>query len=190
MTRVARLLAGLALLVSATGGALALTAAPAAACSCVQPSTDFLDTHDVAFSGVVIDRRESGRDLIVTVRTDRVFKGEVTKRVDVVGGTKGDTCGLEAQLDDPLIVFGSLVDGEVTSNLCSTVTAPGEAYREVLAELGAGTPPSDGYMRTESRTLGLTHDQFAAGRAILGVLGLAFMGYFAFRSWRAQRRTT
>jgi hypothetical protein len=35
----------------------------------------------------------------------------------------------------------------------------------------------------------VTHDQFVAGRAILGVLGLVLLGYFVFRAWRARRRT-
>lgn len=190
MIGLARLLAGLVLLVSTTAGALVLTAGPAAACSCVGPSVDFLDTHDVAFSGVVTNRRASGDELILTLRADRVFKGEVTKRVDVVSGGAGDTCGLDAQDDDHLLVFGTLAKGEVTSNLCSSVTAPDKAYREILVELGDGTAPTAGYMRAERRTLGLTHEQFAAGRAILGVLGLALLGYFAFRAWRARRRTT
>ncbi len=190
MKVVARLLAGLVLLVSTTAGALVATAGPAAACSCVQPSLEFLETHDVAFSGVVTNRRESGDELIVTLRTDRVFKGEVTKRVDVVGGTDGDTCGLEAEDGDRLLVFGTLVDAEVTSNLCSSITAPGKAYREILAELGDGTEPPAGYLKAERRTLGLSYDQFSAGRAILGALGLIALGYFVLRAWRARRRTS
>jgi len=185
----ARLLAGLAVLVSTTAGMLVLTAGAAAACSCVQPSIDFLDTHDVAFSGVVTSRREAGDDVILTLRADRVFKGEVTKRVDVVGGGQRDTCAMEAQDGDRLIVFGSMVDAEVTSGLCSSVTAPGKAYREILAELGEGTAPPAGYMKAERRTLGLTYEQFAAGRAILGAFGLAVLGYFVLRAWRARRRT-
>lgn len=190
MTVFARLLAGLVVLLAATAGALALTAGPAVACSCVNPSADFIDTQDVAFSGVVTDRREAGDDAILTFRTDLVFKGEVTKRVDVVSGGKGDTCGLDAHVDDRLLVFGQLVDGEVTSNLCSSMAAPGKAYREITAELGKGTAPTPGYTKAARRGPGLTYEQFSAGRAILGVLGLAGLGYFAFRFWRARRRTT
>lgn len=188
-TTLARLLAGLAVLVSTTAGALVLTAGPAVACSCVEASIDLLDTHDVAFSGVVTSRREPGDDVILTLRTDRVFKGEVTKRVDVVGGGEGDTCSMAAQEGDRLLVFGSMVDAEVTSNLCLSVTAPGKDYREIVAGLGEGTAPTAGYMKAERRTLGLTYEQFAAGRAILGALGLAVLGYFVFRAWRARRRT-
>lgn len=35
----------------------------------------------------------------------------------------------------------------------------------------------------------MTYDEFSAGRAILGVLGLTAMGYGLFRAWRARRRT-
>lgn len=35
----------------------------------------------------------------------------------------------------------------------------------------------------------MTYDQFAAGRAILGAVGLAVLGYLVFRAWRARRRT-
>lgn len=190
MIGLARLLAGLVMLVSTTAGALVLTAGPAAACSCAEASVDLLDTNDVAFTGVVTSLRESGGDVIVTLRTDRVFKGEVTKRVDVVGGGQRDTCAMEAQEGDRLLVFGAVVEGDVTSSLCGSVTAPGKPYPEILAELGEGTAPTAGYMRAERRTLGLTYEQFAAGRAILGALGLAVLGFFVFRAWRARRRTS
>jgi hypothetical protein len=188
--RLARLLVGLALLVSTTAGALVLTAAPAAACSCVGPSTDLLDTHDVAFSGVVTNQRASGDELILTLRADRVFKGEVTRRVDVLGGDEGSTCRIEAGDDDRLLVFGTVAKGQVTSSLCSTVTARDKAYRELRTELGEGTAPTAGYMEVERRPLGLTYEQFAAGRAVLGALGLILIGLLVFRAWRARRRTT
>ncbi|UUZ60982.1 hypothetical protein [Nocardioides sp. B-3] len=79
----------MALLLSGMIGTLLLTSAPANA-SCAEPSADHLDTSDVVFSGVVSGLRESGDDRITTVRVDRVFKGEVTKRVDVVSaGDRG-----------------------------------------------------------------------------------------------------
>lgn len=186
---IARLLAALGLIVATIVGTVLITAAPASACSCVVPSIDFLDTHDVAFSGVVADRRTPGDEAILKVRTDRVFKGEVTQRIDVVGDSSDAACGLEAKSGDQVLVFGSLVDGEVTSNLCLTVSAPGESYSQLLAELGEGAEPTAGYMRVRRGALGLTYEQFLAGRAILGVLGLISLGYIAFQVWRARRRT-
>ncbi|WP_107766287.1 hypothetical protein [Nocardioides terrigena] len=44
-----------------------------------------------------------------------------------------------------------------------------------------------------SDSVGLTYDQWRTGRLVLGVLGLAFLGFFVFRALRArwsQRRTT
>lgn len=190
MSALARALAAAVLLVATTGGALLVSAAPAAACSCTQPSAELLDTHDVVFSGVVTDRRESGGAGIVTLRIDRVFKGDVTRRVDVVDEEPDSTCGLDAEVGADLVVFGRLVDTEVTSNLCLTVTANDGAYDQVLADLGEGTAPSPGYMKAERRTLGLTYEQFSAGRAILGVLGLSALAYFVLKAWRARRRTS
>ena len=178
------------LLVTTTGGALLVSAAPAAACSCTQPSAELLDTHDVVFSGVVTNRRESGGAGIVTLRTDRVFKADVSRRVDVVDEEPDSTCGLDAEEGDRLLVFGRLVDTEVTSNLCLIVSADDEAYDEVLADLGEGTAPSPGYMEAERRALGLTYEQFSAGRAILGALGLTALAYFVLKAWRARRRTS
>lgn len=189
MIGLARLLAGLVLLVSTTAGALVLTAGPAAACSCVGASVDFLDTHDVAFSGVVKDQRVTGDHSVLTVSADRVFKGEVTRKVDIVGEREGSACGFESQVDDRVIVFADKGDPNLTGGLCATVTAPSQSYRQLLDELGGGTEPTPGYQKAELKTLGLTYEQFVAGRAILGVLGLAVLGYFVFRAWRARRRT-
>ncbi|MCW2832725.1 MAG: hypothetical protein JWN68_678 [Nocardioides sp.] len=189
MRSLARLVAGLLLVLSTVAGALVLTSGPAAACSCVEPTIDFLDEHDVAFFGVVAKLREAGGTPIATFRTESVFKGEVTRRVDVVGDEANSTCGLDPNEGDRLLVFGQLVEGEVRSNTCSAVPANGEAGRSILAELGEGTEPSPGYMKAERGRLGLTYDQFVAGRAVLGVLGLTFLAYFAYRFWLARRRT-
>lgn len=189
MRLVAPLLAGWVLLVAATVGALVPGAAPAAA-SCAAPAADLLDTSDVAFSGVVVSRRESGDVVITTLRADRVFKGEITKRVDVVSPADEVDSSMTADRGTRLIVFGALDGTEVTSSLCRSVTAPGTSYREILTELGAGTEPPAGYLKAERRTLGISYDQFSAGRAIIGALGLSVIGYFLFRAWRARRRTT
>ncbi|WP_325604227.1 hypothetical protein [Nocardioides sp.] len=173
-----------------------LTVSPAAAV-CVEPSLALLDTSDVAFSGVVTKRWEAGDDVITTVRVDRVFKGEVTRRVDVVSRVAGTDPGADysvhGQTGDGLVVFGDLVEDEVTSNVCRSVSGVSELdeqyYDPFLAELGEGTAPSPGYMRAERRTFGLSYDQFVAGRAILGVLSLSCLAYFAYRAWRGRRRT-
>lgn len=189
MNLLARLLAGLVLLVSCTAGALLLTSGPATA-SCAEPSADHLETSDVVFSGVVSGLRESGGDRITTVRVDRVFKGDVTRRVDVASPADEGDYSMTAVEGDPLIVFGQLDDGEVSSSLCLSVIGPDEYYYEpILAELGEGAAPAPGYTKAESRTFGLTHDQFAAGRAIIGAVGLIAVGFLAFRAWRTRRRT-
>ncbi|UUZ60981.1 hypothetical protein [Nocardioides sp. B-3] len=91
---------------------------------------------------------------------------------------------------DQLIVFGQFEGGEVSSSLCQSVVGPDEFYyKPILDELGVGTAPAPGYTKVEGRTLGLTHDQFSAGRAVLGVLGLSVPGFVLYRMWRARRRT-
>lgn len=183
------LLARLLLSIVATAGAVALSSGTAAA-SCAEPSADFLDTSDVVFSGVVSGLRQSGDDRITTVRVDRVFKGDVTKRVDVASPAGETDYAMTAAEGDPLIVFGERDGDEVSSSLCLSVVGPDEYYYEpILAQLGEGTAPTPGYLKAESRSFGLTHDQFAAGRAIVGVVGLIALGFLAFRTWRARRRT-
>lgn len=185
------LLAGLLLVLSTAAGTLVLAAGPAAA-SCVEPSAQDVDTSDVAFSGVVTARRETGDVLLTTVRVDRVFKGEITRRVDVVSPTADgrEDVAMETEPGGLVIVFGDLESGEVTSSFCRTVSGPDEYYYDpILMELGEGTEPSPGYMKVERGSLGLSYDQFVAGRAVLGALGLSCLAYFAYRAWRARRRT-
>lgn len=166
--------------------ALTLVAGPASA-ACAEPSADLVDGSDVAFSGVVAELVRSGDRDIVTVRVDRAFKGEVSRRVDVVSQSDTEDPITAAERDD-VIVFGTLEDGDVTSNGCATLVAPGRDYRQVLSDLGAGTDPITGYQKAD-RGLGLSFRQFSAGRAVLGVLGLGAGAFFAFRFWRARRRS-
>lgn len=191
MTPVPRVLAGVLLVVSVLAGSLALTAGPAAARSCAEPSADFADGNPLVFSGVVRDRRSSGESPVVTVRVDRVFKGDVTRRVDVVSDAPNPSYEITAGTDDAVVVFARLEGDEVTSDLCAVVVGPGTYYDRVLRDLGEGTEPSPGYTRADS--VGLTYDQWRTGRLVLGVLGLGFMAFFAFRAFRARqasRRTT
>ncbi len=190
MRSLARPLAGLVLIVAATAGVV-VTTAGASAASCAEPSADAVDTSDVAFAGVVTNRSEPGDDVITTMKVDRVFKGDITRRVDVVSPADEADLSMTAGEGESLLVFGRLDDGEVTSSLCRSVseTTPGGSYREIVAELGAGTPPTAGYARAERRTLGLSYEQFSAGRAVLGALGLLVMGSIVFRAWRARRHT-
>lgn len=190
MKPLARLLGALVLLVSAVAGTLVLTSGPAAA-GCAEPTFEMLEgvDSDLVFAGVVTSQMQKSDDVITTVRVDRVYKGEVTRRVDVVSSAEGANYSVDARAGDRLIVYGLLEDGEVTSSACRSVPESGQYYEQLSTDLGEGTEPSPGYMKAERRTLGLSYDQFIAGRAVLGVVGLVFLGYFAFRFWRARRRT-
>lgn len=191
MTPVSRLLSAVLLVVTVLAASLALASGPAAARSCAEPSADFVDGSDLAFSGVVRDRRTSGDDPVVKVRVDRVFKGEVTRHVDVVSDAANPSYAITAEIDDEVVVFARREGDEVASDLCSVVVGPGKPYDRLLRDLGEGAAPSDGY--TKADRTGLTYDQWATGRLVLGVLGLAVMAFFAFRAvrgWRARRRTS
>jgi hypothetical protein len=172
-------------------GPLTLTAAPATARSCAEPSADLAGASDLVFAGVVSDRRTSGDDPVVVVRVDRVFEGEVTRRVDVVSDASTPGYEITAEIEDEVIVFARLVDEEVVSDLCRVVVGPGGSYDRVRRDLGEGTAPSEGY--TQADRAGLTYDQWRTGRLVFGVIGLSFMAFFAFRALRgrlAQRRTS
>ena len=101
------------------------------------------------------------------------------------------------QLDDRLDhVFGSLGrrGGDRRPVRPPSRLPSAAAYRRGPGPLGRGGARRipDGYHAyAESRTLGLTPRPVRRRPGpMLGVLGLAFMGYFAFRAWRARRRTT
>lgn len=191
MSPLARLLAGALLLGAFLLGAVTATTAPAAARSCAEPSADLAAGSDLVFSGVVRDRRTSGERPLVTVRVDQAFKGEVTRRIDVLSVSSDAGYEITAQVDDEVVVFARLEDGEVFSGLCTVVVGPGRSYERVLRDLGAGTAPADGYLKAESA--GLTYDQWKTGRFVFGLIGLSFMAFLGFRAvraWWARRRTS
>lgn len=192
MSPLARLLAEALLLGTVLLGALATITVPAAARSCAEPSADTLSAgSDLVFSGVVRDRRTSGDRPLVTVRVERAFEGEVTRRIDVLSVSSDAGDEITAQVDDEVVVFARLEDDEVVSGLCTVVVGPGRAYERVLRDLGAGTAPADGYLRAEPA--GLTYDQWKTGRLVFGVIGLSFTALFGFRAvraWWARRRTS
>lgn len=184
MSLPARLLAGV-LLAPALAGSLVLTAGPASARSCAEPSADLADGSDLVFSGVVVDRRTSGNDPVTTVRVERAYEGEVTRKVDVVSASSTPGYAVDAALDDEVVVFATLEGDEVVSDLCRVVVGPGQPYDRVLRDLGEGTAPAEGY--TQAERSGLTYDQWQTGRLVTGVLGLGVMGVVAWRALRARR---
>jgi hypothetical protein len=181
VTTLARLLGGVLLVASLLVGSLALSAGPASA-SCAEPSADFADSSDLVFSGVVRDRGGGEEAPVVTVRVDRAFKGEVTRRVDVVSDGPNPSYEIDARAGDEVLVFARLRDGEVTSDLCSFVTGPYVA--RVLRDLGEGAAPSPGHTQVEQE--GLTRDQWRTGRLVLGVVGLTFLAFLAYRALRGR----
>jgi hypothetical protein len=87
-------------------------ATPAGACSCVQGSdSNALAQSDAVFTGRLVDVRRppqvhSSLDPATWVfSVDRVYKGAVTKRQEIVTAVSGASCGLETTGQGRLLVF-------------------------------------------------------------------------------------
>lgn len=194
----ARVLPGALLVVSvfvvSVLGSSALAAAPAAACGCAAPSRVVLADAEVVFSGTV--RRETGLSdrRAFTVAVDRVFRGEVHRRQDVVTPDRSSACGLAWRVGDRVIAAGAPLGDAVSAELCGgsmSARLDGAGYDRALSTLGQGEAPLAGAGRAERA--GLTYDQWRTGRLVLGVLGLCVMALVAFRALRgrlARRRAS
>jgi hypothetical protein len=139
-------------LVLAVGLAVLLPAAPAAACSCVEPSPvseDGLADYDAVFTGEITRNEADGdmqrRELDVTV--DQVWKGEAAAEQLVVTHAQTSACGIDPQVGTEVLLLtnrpSSPVDdfaepGELVVGSCG-----GERDVAEAAALGPGRPPDD-----------------------------------------------
>lgn len=174
-----RRLARVLLLTLAVGGAVAVPAAPAAACSCA-PTTDTAAraTADAVFVGEVVARRDtpakggvlsSVDPAVFVVKVSRVYKGRVFATQEVVTARLGASCGLELPPAGPALFFafatgaplveGDLEPGQLSSHLCSgtraAVAAPaswGPGEPPVARSAAAGTPDAGSADRHAGRS--------------------------------------
>ena len=128
------------------GALLALVAAPAAvACSCFpQPDArTALRRADGGFVGVYLGRRplgtprvRTGADPFVYVfRVERVLKGKIGRRVEVVSARQADACGLDVTRGERWGIVLGRRSGRWWSTLCSQYR-PAAFGRRALARCG------------------------------------------------------
>jgi hypothetical protein len=106
--------------------ALWATPPPAYACSCAGASEEQqAASAEVIFTGTVaadpVDERRQTRTL--TLRVDRVYKGQATSTQVVSTHSSGASCGLEISGPGPFLVFADQEQSGLTANLCGGTRA-------------------------------------------------------------------
>lgn len=108
-----------------TLAALAGSAKPAHACSCIPPDPKaFLARADGAFVGTLENRLDLGDGrALFTFRVERSVKGALGATVDVESASNGAACGLEASVGGRIGLFLARDGTRWTSSLCWQVDA-------------------------------------------------------------------
>lgn len=191
-------------LVLAVGLAVLLPAAPAAACSCMEPSPvakDELAEYDAVFTGEITRNEADGdmqrRELEVAV--DQVWKGEAAAEQLVVTHAQTSACGIDPQVGAEVLLLtnrpSSPVDdfaepGELVVGSCGGQRDVAEA-----AALGPGRPPDDAAPDPESRAADTDTDAAAdddggggvPGWVVGGLAGVALVAGAVILVRRARR---
>jgi hypothetical protein len=122
---------------------LCLTAAamPAAACSCPGKSPKAaLEAAAAVFSGTVVFVKKSQADVVVTIKVDKVWKGDVPAQVTVSTPPNDGLCGVSFKEGDGYLVYAGGQPGSLSTNICMRTRTLGDA-KEDLAAHGAGKSP-------------------------------------------------
>lgn len=130
-----------------------VAATPVHACSCVS-STDLraFASADAVFVGRLIGYEAPPRPIssldpaIWTFRVRAVYKGEVSRKQEVVSAVSGASCGLEIPRRGTFLVFATTrssnrlvpepADGQLHASLCGGT----RALRDRVLDPGLGTP--------------------------------------------------
>lgn len=187
------------------GGLLLLSAAPAAACSCVAGVSDAEQAAnaDAVFVGTLVDRREpaqrpvmsSSDPAVLTFEVSRVYKGTVGARQEIVTAQSGVSCGLELVGDGPFLVFGQRdsggfgyrVDpGQYSAHLCGGSRAISSGGEADLGALLAPHPPGGPPGSQPVPPVGADRSPSTASIA-LGVLLIAALGGTGVAVYRLGR---
>jgi hypothetical protein len=123
----------------------ALLAADAAlACTCARtpPPQEAKNFMDAVFLGTVLDvaRDVDGRQAVVRLKVEKVWKGAKCAEATVVTGVGGGDCGYAFEAGKRYLVYASSDEGKLRTSLC-TRTRPAAQAEEDLAALGAAADP-------------------------------------------------
>lgn len=141
---------GLAVLLAVLAFPLVVvTAAPAYACSCVNAGVERqVRWADVVFVGTVEQVFLPDQQRVAEVVVDRVLKGSVPERTDVETGGGGGDCGVDFLEGDRVLVFGTLQDDAVHTDICS---GTGTDLHGGHPALGTGHAPEPGALVSSER---------------------------------------
>ena len=124
---------------------------PALACSCARPSKpQLVERASVIFTGTPVRASRafafgpmcttsSADPVTFTFEVQTIYKGDVTRSVDVGTVVSGVSCGYEFQMNKTYTVFATVNDGRLGTGLCTGTTEGAITPSEYgLAE---GRPP-------------------------------------------------
>ena len=171
-----------AIAVATSLAALALSAAPALACSCLRPESaaQHAQAADVVFKGAPIGSRRTPYGAVTVFRVASVLKGRVGATVEVTHGTDSAACGVLFQPGQPVLVLADrAAGGRVSTNLCSQPMFSEREYRQALGGGGRGPAPVG---RCEA-----LRAEFAVGEAYSRRLGERALQRSGARTLRVRR---
>ena len=162
-------------------------ASPAAACMCESLPQMAVARADaeVVFVGTPVSERDLeqpvdmwDRSRAVTFVVDRVYKGEVADRYEIITGEGGGDCGSDFEPGEPWLVFGTSRSNAVIAEICNGTARL--ALAEIPEAWGKGQQPQilspDGdqsVSNEDGRNLGLIAAATAlAAVAIWGAVAL------------------
>lgn len=150
------------------------------ACSCLPPGSpsEELASHDAVFSGKVLDIKEKGEEIEVTVEVIEAWKGINSKETTIYTPSNSAACGVNFETNIEYIIYANNDNGEFHTNLCSR-TAELAYAQEDVAELGEGNPLS-------SLSAKDNEDNFTTNFGI-SMLVLIGLGSFWFVSKRKKK---
>lgn len=138
MKTIARLVAG----VLATLFVLVATASVASACSCAGLTLqEQVDSADVVARVIVektkvAESEDGGKQVILTMRPTRVWKGEVVSKFPVTTALDIPECGLgDLEEGTDLLLFATELEGKYSAERCGGTTEASEAGAAALVEL-------------------------------------------------------
>lgn len=123
--------------------ALAVTAGPARACSCIPPDPwSYLRQADGAFVGELVSRRSAGqgRDVLL-FRVERAVKGRIGATVEVETADNGAACGIEGSVGQRIGLFLRREGGGWFGHLCWQVSP-----EDLLAAAALPAPNGQGHV--------------------------------------------